>query len=88
MAESVGHLSMGNYGTHNTALIRRWLLKRPRFHVHFAPTNASWFNLLERWRPCCPEKQLRRGVLRSTQALRTTSAHTSATPMNHPKPFA
>ena len=36
------HLIMDNYGTHKTARIRRWLLKRPRFHVHFTPTSASW----------------------------------------------
>lgn len=32
------HLILDNYGTHKTAVIRRWLLKRPRFHVHFTPT--------------------------------------------------
>ena len=43
------HLVMDNYATHKTAAIRRWLLKRPRFHVHFTPTSASWLNLVERW---------------------------------------
>src|SRR5436190_5069329 len=36
------HLIMDNYGTHKTATIRKWLAKRPRFHVHFTPTSASW----------------------------------------------
>jgi transposase len=36
------HLILDNYGTHKTAVIRRWLLKRPRFHVHLTPTSASW----------------------------------------------
>lgn len=31
------HLVCDNYATHNTAEIRRWLGKRPRFHVHFTP---------------------------------------------------
>ena len=35
------HLIMDNYGTHKTVLIRRWLARRPRFHVHFTPTSAS-----------------------------------------------
>jgi len=26
--------------------IRRWLAKRPRFHLHFTPTSASWLNLV------------------------------------------
>lgn len=75
------HLILNNYGTHKTAVIRRWLLKRPRFHVHFTPTSASWLNLVERWFALLTEKQLRRGVHRSTQALqaaiRAYSAHTN-----------
>ena len=35
------HLVLDNYGTHKTALIHRWLAKRPRFHLHFTPTSAS-----------------------------------------------
>ena len=31
------HLILDNYGTHKTALIRRWFAKRPRFQVHFTP---------------------------------------------------
>lgn len=62
-------LILDNNGTHKTALIRRWLLKRPRFHVHVTPTSASWLNRVERWFALLTEKQLRRGVHRSTQAL-------------------
>jgi len=36
------HLILDNYGTHKTKLIQNWLAKRPRFHVHFTPTSASW----------------------------------------------
>jgi transposase len=43
------HLVLDNYGTHKTALVRRWLLKRPRYHLHFTPTHASWLNQVERW---------------------------------------
>src|SRR6202049_2830762 len=35
------HLILDNYGTHKTAPVRRWLAKRPRFHVHFTPTSSS-----------------------------------------------
>lgn len=81
------HLILDNYGTHKTALIQRWLLKRPRFHLHFTPTSASWLNMVERWFGLLTEKQLRRGVHRSTQALqaaiRAYIAHTNA----QPKPF-
>ena len=43
------HIIMDNYGTHKTPLIRNWFAKRPRFHVHFTPTYASWLSLVERW---------------------------------------
>ena len=36
-AELDVHIIVDNYGTHKTALIRKWFAKRPRFHVHFTP---------------------------------------------------
>ena len=66
------HLILDNYATHKTAAIRRWLAKRPRYHVHFTPTSASWLNLVERWFVELTEKQIRRGVHRSTRELVTT----------------
>src|SRR5438094_2614600 len=81
------HLIMDNYGTHKTALIRRWLAKRPRFHVHFTPTYGSWLNLVERWFAELTNKQVRRGVHRSVAELETAirafiDAHNA-----DPKPF-
>jgi transposase len=32
------HLILDNYGTHKTPAVQRWLLRHPRFHVHFTPT--------------------------------------------------
>ncbi len=63
------HMVLDNYGTHKTALIRRWMAKRPRFHMHFTPTSSSWLNQVERWFAELTEKQLRRGVHRSTREL-------------------
>jgi len=40
------HLIVDNYSTHKTAAIKRWLLRHPRFHLHFTPTGASWLNLV------------------------------------------
>src|SRR5207302_10504709 len=81
------HLIMDNYGTHKTALIRRWLAKRPRFHVHFTPTYGSWLNLVERWFAELTNKQVRRVVHRSVAELETAirafiDAHNA-----DPKPF-
>jgi len=81
------HLILDNYGTHKTALIRRWLLKRPRFHVHFTPTSASWLNLVERWFGLLSQKQIKRGVHRSTRALETAIRQYIAFTNANPKPF-
>ena len=31
------HLIIDNYATHKTPKVHRWLLRRPRFHLHFTP---------------------------------------------------
>lgn len=68
-AELDVHLVLDNYGTHKTPLIHRWLLRHPRFHLHFTPTYSSWINQVERWFAALTEKQLRRGAHRSVRAL-------------------
>lgn len=86
-AEMDVHLIMDNYGTHKTALIQRWLVKRPRFQVHFTPTGASWLNLVERWFGILTEKQIRRGAHPSTQALEAAIYQYLDVTNEHPKPF-
>ena len=43
------HLILDNYATHKHPKVKAWLAKRPRFHLHFTPTSASWLNLVERF---------------------------------------
>ena len=43
------HLIVDNYVTHKHARVKAWLAKRPRYHVHYTPTYASWINQVERW---------------------------------------
>jgi transposase len=81
------HLIMGNYGTHKTKLIQDWLAKRPRFHVHFTPTSASWLNLVERWFALLTERQLRRCVHRSTRELKAAIDDFIEDHNRAPKPF-
>jgi transposase len=81
------HLILDNYGTHKTQLIRRWLAKRPRFHLHFTPTSASWLNLVERWFALLTQRQLRRGVHRSTKELETAIKNFIQHHNRDPKPF-
>ena len=81
------HLILDNSSTHKSPLIRRWLTKRPRYHLHFTPTSASWLNQVERWFAALTEKQLRRGVHRSTRALeQAIYGYVDATNRD-PKPF-
>ncbi len=63
------HVVMDNYGTHKTSAVRKWFARRPRFHPHFTPTYSSWLNLVERFFGLLTERQLRRGVHRSTRQL-------------------
>jgi transposase len=81
------HLIMDNYGTHKTALIRNWLAKRPRVHVHFTPTYGSWLNLVERWFAELTNKQLRRGVHRSVAQLEAAIREFIDAHHANPKPF-
>src|SRR3954471_21921413 len=64
------HLVMDNYATHKTPLIRNWLAKRPRWHVHLTPTSSSWLNQVERFFALITERKIRRGIYRSVAALR------------------
>jgi transposase len=81
------HLILDNYGTHKTALIRHWLAKRPHYHVHFTPTGASWINLVERFFALLTEKQIRRGIHRSTRQLEQAIRHYLDTYNATAKPF-
>ncbi|GBR28236.1 IS630 family transposase [Gluconobacter japonicus] len=81
------HLVMDNYATHKTKLIRDWLARRPRWHVHFTPTGASWINQVERFFALVTEKQIRRGIHRSTEALEADIRPFIAVHNEQPKPF-
>ncbi len=63
------HLILDNYATHKHANVSAWLVKHPRFHLHFTPTSSSWLNLVERWFRELTEKALRRGVFHSVPDL-------------------
>jgi transposase len=63
------HIVMDNYATHKTPAIRAWFARRPRWHVHFTPTGASWLNMVERFFAEITERQIRRGVHTSVKQL-------------------
>ncbi len=81
------HVILDNYGTHKTELIRRWLLRHPRFQVHYTPTYSSWINQVERWFATLTEKHLRRGTHRSTRELEDAIRLYLALHNQNAKPF-
>ena len=81
------HIVMDNYSTHKTKIIRDWFAKRPRWHVHFIPTSASWINQVERFFVLLTDRALRRGVFRSVSELEDTiQTYIDQTNVD-PKPF-
>ena len=80
-------LILDNYGTHKTPAIGRWLVRHPRFHLHFTPTGASWINMVERWFGLLTEKQIRRGVHRSTRELEEAIRDYIRSNNRDPRPF-
>lgn len=68
-AELDVHLILDNYATHKTPEVKRWLLRNPRFLLHFTPTKSSWLNLVESFFSLLSRRKLKRGVHRSTRAL-------------------
>jgi len=81
------HLVLDNYGTHKTPRVRQWLQKRPRYHLHFTPTRASWLNQVERWFALLTQRQIKRGSHRSVQELESAIRDFIAVHNQQPKPF-
>jgi transposase len=81
------HVICDNSSTHYTAEIRRWLLRHPRFHLHFTPTYSSWLNLVERWFAELTTKWLRRGTHRSVAELTGSIQSWIDTWNENPRPF-
>ena len=60
------------------------LLNKPRNHLYFTPTGASWINLVERWFRTLTTKQLRRGSIEARGNSRWPSPAASGFTANSP----
>ena len=81
------HVVADNYATHKTSAVRQWLLRHPRWQLHFIPTHSSWLNQVERFFAKITLEVIRRGSFTSVPHLRKSildyiGAHNKA-----PKPF-
>ena len=63
------HLVVDNYSTHKHVKVKRWLVARPRYHIHFTPTYSSWINQVEIWFNIITQKAIRRGSFSSVRQL-------------------
>jgi putative transposase len=63
------HLVLDNYATHKHPTVRAWLARRPRYHLHFTPTYASWLNQVELWFGLITRRAIRRGSFRTVREL-------------------
>ncbi|WP_207541328.1 IS630 family transposase [Sabulicella rubraurantiaca] len=81
------HLVLDNLKTHKTPLVHDWLLKRPRWHLHFTPTSASWLNLVECWFALLTRRRLERGAFTSIGDLEAAIQGYIAETNAAPRPF-
>ena len=81
------HLIVDNYATHNTPSVRKWLVRNPRFHLHFTPVGASWINQVERFFGLITSQRIRRGSFRSVKELKDAIMDYIEAHNKEPKPF-
>jgi putative transposase len=81
------HLIVDNYSTHKHAKVRAWLAKRPRYHLHFTPTYASWLNQVERWFAIISQRAIRRGSFRNVRELKQRIEQFIEHYNHDPRPF-
>ena len=63
------HLVLDTCATHKHPKVRAWLARRPRFHLHYTPTSASWLNQVERWFAIISQRAIKRGSFDSVPHL-------------------
>jgi transposase len=64
------HVILDNLSAHKAPEVRRWLVRHPRFQLHFTPTYSAWLNLVERFFGLLTEHALKRGSHTSIPMLR------------------
>jgi putative transposase len=78
---------LDNYGTHKSATVSRWLVRRPHWHLHFTPTHASWLNQVERFFAKITNEAIRQGNFLSVADLVSAIKAYLQAYNSQPKPF-
>ena len=67
--------------------VKRWFARRPRYHLHFTPTSASWLNQVERFFGLLTDRRIRRRTFGNVRELESAIRDYLAHHNEHPKPF-
>ena len=81
------HLICDNYATRKTPAVKNWLIRHPRFHIHFIPTSSSWLNLVERWFAELTTRNLRRSAHHNVAELEADIRAWTAAWNANPRPY-
>jgi len=81
------HMVLDNYSTHKSEAVKNWLALRPRYHLHFTPTHASWINQVETWFGILTRRQIKRGSHTSVKQLECAIKAFVDRTNKDPKPF-
>lgn len=81
------HVVVDNYSTHKTKAVREWLLRHPRWQLHFIPTHSSWLNQVERFFATITLEVIRRGSFTSVAQLRKAILDYIDLHNQNPRPF-
>jgi hypothetical protein len=83
-----GGLDRDNYNTHKDPKVKIWLARRPRYHIHYTPTHASWLNQVKAGSPSPPSRQFGAGRSATSYELgETIDAYVARYNLHH-QPFA
>ena len=63
------HLVVDTYSTHKHENVKRWIAARPRYHVHYTPTYASWLKQVEIWFGIITQKAIGGGTFKKVKDL-------------------
>ena len=81
------HVILDNLSAHKAPEVHRWLIRNPRFNLHFTPTYSSWLNLVERFFGLLTEQALKRGSHTSIPELRRAIVDYVGVHNERSKPF-
>ncbi len=81
------HVVLDNYSTHRTPMVKAWLARHPRWHLHFTPTYSSWLNQVERFFAELTNRRLRRESFQSLAELERAIHDYRRNHNKAPKPF-